>query len=167
MKRFTRLVLLMVVFAALAGLFSCSSDDDGGGKSSGTNAETKTLQPYLPSDFSAKKAEAYYVKSESGDYPSEGVRNYSGTYAFYFFGDNSWIMTVSAEWTQNGQKMSPKSTVYEGTFIKEGTYTNGKLRCTTTKSQNPFGCMPMPPAPSELNVADGKFTVQSYTFQKR
>ena len=158
MKRFTRLMMFTAIFALLAGLFSCSADDE---------ERSKTLPPYLPSEYSSKTLEAYYVKSESGDYPSEGVRNYSGTYAFYFFGDSTWIMTVSAEWTQSGQKMTPKAIVYNGTFTKTGTYMNGKLHCSTPTSQNPFGCMPLPPAPSTLNVTNGKFAVQSYIFEKQ
>ena len=162
MRNLIRLMSFMIILAILAGLLSCSSDGGDGG------SESSSLSPYLPAEFSGKSIDAFYVKSESGDYPSEGVRNYSGTYTYYFFSDHTWIMTVAAEWTQNGQKMTPKFKIYEGTFTKTGTYTNGTIQCNTTETNNPqLFCMPMPQAPTTLNVSAGKFTIQSYTFEKQ
>ena len=158
MRKLCVIVSFMFVFAFCAGLVSCSSDDDG---------KSGVLDSYIPSELSSKTVDALYVKSESGDYPSENVRDYSGTYSFYFFSDKTFVMTVHAEWTQDGQKMTISTTVYEGTFTKTGDYTNGTLNCTTTKSQNPLGCAPMPPVPSELVVTDGKFSVQNYEFTKQ
>ena len=163
MKKIISWALVAALFG-FAGIFTaCSSDDDGGISVSG-----KTLEPYLPDEFSSKTVDALYVKSESGDYPSENVRNYSGTYAFYFFGDKTFVMTASAEWTQNGQKIPVTMTIYEGAFTKTGDYTNGTLNCTTTyTAKNSFGCAPMPPAPSEITVNGGTFTIQTYEFTKR
>ena len=163
MKKLSEIVLFLLLSAFCVGLAACSSDDDGGISVSG-----RTLEPYLPDEFSSKKVDALYVKSESGDYPSENVRNYSGTYAFYFFGDKTFVMTAAAEWTQNGQKIPVTMTIYEGAFTKTGDYTNGTLNCTTTyTAKNPFGCAPMPPAPSEITVTGGTFTIQTYEFTKR
>ncbi len=158
MRKLCVIVSFMFVFAFCAFFVSCSSDDDG---------KSGALDSYIPSELSSKTVDALYVKSESGDYPSENVRDYSGTYSFYFFSDKTFVMTVHAEWTQYGQKMARSTTVYEGTFTKTGDYTNGTLNCTTTNSQNPLGCAPMPPVPSELVVTDGKFSVQSYEFKKQ
>ena len=164
MRKFSLIMSLFVVSAFCALLPSCSSDDGGGNSSDGGSSFPNV---YLPDEFSGKKVDALYVKSESGDYPSESdVRDYSGTYSFYFFSDKTFVMTVHAEWTQSGQKMTINKTVYEGTFTKTGDYTNGTLNCTTTNSQNPLGCAPMPPVPSELVVSEGKFSVQSYVFTR-
>ena len=89
MKKLSEIVLFLLLSAFCVGLAACSSDDDGGISVSG-----RTLEPYLPDEFSSKNVDALYVKSESGDYPSENVRNYSGTYAFYFFGDKTFVMTA-------------------------------------------------------------------------
>lgn len=157
---FSRFTSLILIFTMLAALLSCSSD-------TADETETTTLSSYLPPELSTKTIEAWYTKSENGDYPSEGVHNYSGTYTFYFFSDQTWIMTISAEWTQNDQLIAPKFALYEGTFSKEGSYTNGTIFCTTTSISQGFGCMPIPPAPSSLTVSAGQFSLLSYTFQKQ